>query len=119
MPLRRMFQTDVSDAFEGRGWNRQSGGQLYLDGNGGRLHPHLHLSVVAIPGTSDGRREIRMGVSMLAWSDGRQGSGGGGITYIFQGRPTINAWRADIVNRGMNANMAAEFEWIMSYHTEG
>ena len=59
---------------------------------------------------------------MLAWSNGARGvPGGGGVTYITNGRATVSAdqWRNDPVVNAMNDNMLREFEYIMSYHTEG
>ena len=116
--LQYMLPTDVSYAFRNRGWKPRAGGDLYFDGLGGTNHPHLHLrlssqSLVRIDG------DIRMAVKMLAWSDGGQGRGGGGITFIRDGDVIRQQWQAHMQNARMNASMAEEFAYIMDYFTAG
>ena len=107
---------DVFDAFRKRGWVKGAGGELYFDGHGKTDHPHLHLRVkqgMHLPG-----KDIRMNVAMLAYSDGKQGQGGGGKTYILNGELRIKFWRPD-AEKMENKALYDEFTYIMGYYTEG
>jgi hypothetical protein len=110
-----MLHSEILDAFKGRGWVSRSG-ELFFDGRGGTLHPHLHMRIRRDATVRRGR-DIRMAVHMCAWSDGMQHAGGGGRTMIRDGEPTPLDWRAQV--RGCNPAMAEELSWVMSYFTLG
>jgi len=116
-PPIKLSRSQCSDGFKSRGWvkGNMGGGDLYFDGNGGNQHPHFHLTING----DGGPRDIRAGVSMLAWSDGGQHLGGGGTTYIHNANVMIRVWQPHIQTKNMNANMTEEFAYIMSYFTQG
>ena len=110
-----MTRSEIADAFGARGWKGQSG-EYYFDGNGGKLHPHLHMRFNGQGSVRTGR-DIRLAITMLAWSDGRQGQGGGGQTYISDGKVTQRDWKSRV---GLcNGNMADELAWVMDYFCNG
>jgi hypothetical protein len=110
-----MTRSDIADAFGARGWQGRSG-EYFFDGRGGTLHPHLHMRFQGQSTVREGR-DIRLAITMLAWSDGRQGQGGGGQTYISGGEVTQRDWKAKV---GLcNPAMAEELAWVMSYFTMG
>lgn len=115
VPPTLLSRAQCSDGFVRRGWVRGAGGDLYFDGVGGANHPHLHLRIAG----TGGPRDIRAGVSLLAWSDGNQGRGGGGTTFIHNGSVTITVWQPFIASKNMNGNMGEEFAYIMGYFTLG
>jgi hypothetical protein len=116
-PEAHMASDDISRAFQHRGWVRGAGGDLYYNGEGqSTTHPHLHLRI-------DGRNfpvpeggDIRGAVTMLAWSDGRQGQGGGGRTYIRDNRVIDSNWHK---HQPSVAVVVDEFGWIMDYFANG
>jgi hypothetical protein len=112
-----MFTDDISAAFRARGWVRGSGGDLYYNGRNSTDHPHLHLRING-RGTVRVGRDIRLAVTMLAWSDGMQGRGGGGWTYIRDAQVNDANWRQNQppVNTVAVIN---EFLWIMDYFANG
>lgn len=90
-PMAFLYSDDIKARFRARGWVWSSG-SLYFNGNRTASHPHLHISI-------DGQRtvrrasrdwsegDIRAAVTMIAYSDGGQGRGGGGTTYMRLGTP--------------------------------
>jgi hypothetical protein len=114
-----MLPTQISDAFQRRGWARRAGGDLYFDGRGGSDHPHLHLRLDTGSQVVPVGKDIRLAVRMLAWSDGNQGRGGGGRNFIQNGDPVLRVWQTYMVSLGMPASMGEEFAYIMSYFTQG
>ncbi|SFK23913.1 hypothetical protein SAMN03159338_3646 [Sphingomonas sp. NFR04] len=92
-PMAFLYSDDIKARFRARGWVWSSG-SLYYNGNGTASHPHLHISI-------DGQRTVRRGspdrpegdiraaVTMIAYSDGGQGRGGGGTTYMRLGTPVM------------------------------
>lgn len=106
------FSSDgVADVYKTRGWVRGAGGDLYFNGNRTADHPHLHLKLntsvkIALNG------DVRGAVTMLAWSDGRQGQGGGGRTIVAGGAAYSNA-QTTIGLCNMNAEMAGECTFIL------
>ena len=81
-----------------------------------KLHPHLHMRFNGQGSVRTGR-DIRLAITMLAWSDGRQGQGGGGQTYISDGKVTQRDWKSRV---GLcNGNMADELAWVMDYFCNG
>lgn len=91
--MRFLYSDDIKDRFVARGWVWSSG-SLYYNGNNTAAHPHLH---VLINGRNTVRRanprvhpddylssagDIRGAITMIAYSDGMQGQGGGGTTYM-------------------------------------
>ena len=114
-----MLPTQLSDAFQKRGWSRRAGGDLYCDGKGGSDHPHLHLRLNTAPNIVPVGKDIRLAVNMLAWSDGQQHTGGGGRTFIQNGKVLLTVWQPYNASLGMNGTMAEEFAYIMSYFTQG
>ena len=117
VPVQYMMSDDVAAAFRARGWIRGAGGDLYYNGHGSTQHPHLHLR---INGRSTVRvgRDIRLAVVMLAWSDGQQGQGGGGWTYIRAGNIVDQNWRRNQPTVDGGA-VVEEFAWIMDYFANG
>ncbi len=113
----QMSPTDIKDGFIARGWVRGAGGDLYYNGQGGAVHPHLHLQTSSI---NSGPRpqiggDIRMGVCMLAFSNGLRGT-----TFVSNDGDTIVPdWQGVAAGCNMSAPVAAEFGWIMSYLAEG
>jgi hypothetical protein len=100
----------VADVFKVRGWVRGAGGDLYFNGNRTTDHPHLHLKLntgikIALNG------DVRGAVNMLAWSDGGQGMGGGGRTFVAGGALKANA-DTQIGLCNLNAAMANEVAFI-------
>lgn len=121
-PRTHMTSGEVQHVLETRNWAVRAGGQLYFDGHGGSEHPHLHLQIASgrtgtLPRID---RDVRIAIVMLAWSDGRQHLGGGGKTFIWnEGNSVAPDW-ANVASRcDMNQAMKREFQWIMSYFTEG
>jgi hypothetical protein len=112
-----MFTDDISAAFRARGWVRGAGGDLYYNGRNSSDHPHLHLRINGRNTVREGR-DIRLAVTMLAWSDGMQGAGGGGRTYIRDATVIDPNWRQNQPPVNYVA-VAREFGWIMDYFTTG
>ena len=110
-----MLSHQVIGVFETRGW-KSSAGSLYFNGKGTTDHPHLHMVIGRTMPRID--RDVRIAVQMLAWSDGGQGRGGGGRTFVANEEVRDN-WQNQRKYCRMNAEMAAEFEWIMDYFTSG
>lgn len=112
-----MLGTEVTDSFKRRGWYPASG-ELFFDGRYERqtTHPHLHMRVNG-QGTVREGRDVRIAVTMLAWSDGRQGRGGGGTTFIRDGEVTRRDWKLFMAR--CNGNMADELAWVMDYFVNG
>lgn len=128
-----MEAPDVERVFRNRNWVRGAGGHLYFNGNGGSTHPHLHLilnGVGCVPSGGDARAAVRM----LAFSDGAQGQGGGGVTYVGTADATLRKPQARVnfldfpdakvwfwTNHELaiasinNHNVRDEFDWIISY----
>ena len=105
-----MDAESVSKVFETRGWIANSG-NLYFNGNGTADHPHLHLMLdrsikIALNG------DVRKCVTMLAWSDGKQGQGGGGRNLVNKGVVYSNAQKT-IGFCNMNAKMANECKFLL------
>jgi hypothetical protein len=113
-----MLPSDVRRAFERLGWVPYSG-DLYFNGAGTTRHPHLHLKTSSQLRLVRVDRDIRLAVTMLAWSDGGQGRGGGGTTFIDGGNVRIHDWEDYIDIMRMSQAMAGEFSWIMDYFTRG
>ncbi len=113
-----MLPSDVRSAFERLGWVPYSG-DLYFNGAGTTTHPHLHLKTSSQFRLVRVDRDIRLAVTMLAWSDGGQGRGGGGTTFIRDGNVRIQDWEDYIDIFRMSRAMADEFSWIMDYFTRG
>jgi hypothetical protein len=110
-----MSRSDLFDAFRRRGWVKQSA-ELFFDGTRFAEHPHLHMRLARDPRVMRGR-DIRLGVGMLAFSDGQQGRGGGGTTFISDGEVTR---RDPLLLRGRcNDAMWDELTWIYDYFTTG
>jgi hypothetical protein len=116
-PITYMFTDDISKKFRDRGWVRGSGGDLYYNGNSTTEHPHLHLRIRGQRTVRVGG-DIRLAVSMLAWSDGQQGRGGGGWTYIRDGEIHDRNWRRNQPSVRSGA-VIEEFAWIMDYFANG
>ena len=114
-----MLGTQITDAFVKRGWAKRAGGELYFDGKGGSDHPHLHLRVDTMGNVVPIGKDVRLAVKMLAWSDGGQGRGGGGTSFIQNGEVKIRAWQGYNARLGMSGGMAEEFAFVMSYFTLG
>lgn len=113
-----MTRSEVTEGFISRGWY-QTQGNLYFDGSLSRaqtVHPHLHLMIDG-QGTVKQGRDIRLSIRMLAYSDGMQGSGGGGTNFITRGELTRRDYR-DFMAR-CNGNMADELAWVMGYYLDG
>lgn len=110
-----MLSHQVINVFETRDW-KSSAGSLYFNGKGTTEHPHLHLVIgKTMPRVN---RDVRVAVQMLAWSDGGQGSGGGGRTFIADEQVRDN-WERQLGYCRMNADMSRECMWIMDYFTTG
>lgn len=101
-----LYSDEIKTRFRRRGWVWSSG-SLYYNGNNTTAHPHLHILIdgqntVRAPDASadadDYRRaagDIRGAVTMIAYSDGMQGQGGGGITYMRLRTPLAAGPRPD------------------------
>jgi hypothetical protein len=111
-----MTRDAVSRAFQARGWVRGAGGDLYFNGLRTSAHPHLHARIGNFGMVRVGRN-IQLAVSMLAWSDGMQGQGGGGRTYIRGGEVSDRNWQLNAPP--VNTAVHTEFMWIMDYFTTG
>jgi hypothetical protein len=111
-----MTRDAVSRAFRARGWVRSAGGDLYYNGLRTTTHPHLHVQIGNYGMVRVGRN-IQLAVSMMAWSDGRQGQGGGGRTYILDGEVNDPNWQQNAPP--VNSAVHTEFMWIMDYFTTG
>lgn len=108
---------DVARAFRDRGWAPGAGGALYYNGNRTTAHPHLHLQINGYNTVRVGG-DIRLAITMLSWSDGLQGQGGGGWTYISGGNVRDYNWRRNQPQINSGA-VIEEFAWIMDYFANG
>ncbi|MCO6381101.1 MAG: hypothetical protein JXQ91_19785 [Vannielia sp.] len=118
--MTKMMPYEVQDAFLRRGWKSGAGGDLYYNGARTTDHPHLHMRLSNIHG---GPRpnvggDIRMGVTMLAFSGGP--GGGGGTTFISNNGDTVRpGWKAIAGPLAMNGSIREEFGWVMDYFVNG
>lgn len=112
-----MMPSDIRDRFLDRGWQSRSGGELYFNGFRTTTHPHLHLQIASLRSGTRPRigGDLRMAVTMLAYSDGRHGK-----TFIRDnGNTVVNNWAALGQTCPMNNETREEFAWIMDYFAFG
>lgn len=112
-----MMPADIRDAFEDRGWKSRSGGELYFNGLGTTSHPHLHLQIASLRTGTRPREggDIRLAVTMLAYSDGKHGK-----TFIKgAGETVVSNWSALAKSCPMSPSVRDEFAWIIDYFTSG
>ena len=112
-----MTGAELQQAFLARGWVRGAGGELYFNGMQTTGHPHLHMRIATLATGTLPRvgGDIRLGVCMLAYSDG-----GRGRTFISEAGDRVNLrWRQLAQECPMTPAVRDEFAWIIDYFTSG
>jgi hypothetical protein len=113
-----LYSGEVIKVFETMGWVHGSGGELYFNGRGTTAHPHLHLRIGDV--SSDyyrvmrEKKDVRRAIAMVAWSDGGQGRGGGGVTFIRDGK-LLEGVNGKLGRCNLSNAMYREILWILDF----